>query len=79
MFIALAGSELPLGTGRARAPAPPVPSDDFFLSPTFVQTLAVELAVGALFGPIMARPGFTPGTDGDAVLATASRSPGDTR
>ena len=53
MFIALAGSELPLGTGLTRAPSPPVPSDNFFLSPTFVQTLVAELAVDALFGPIV--------------------------
>jgi hypothetical protein len=38
MFVALAGSELPLGTGTTTAPSPPVPSDDHFLSPTFVQT-----------------------------------------
>ena len=53
MFIALAGSELSLGTGTTTAPPPPVPSDDLFLSPTFVQTLAEELAVDAVFGPIM--------------------------
>jgi len=53
MFIALAGSELSLGTGTTTAPAPPVPSNDLFLSPTFVQNLAVELAVDAVFGPIV--------------------------
>jgi hypothetical protein len=55
MFVALAGAELSesLGTGTTRAPSPQVPSDDVFLSPTFVQTLAAELAVDALFGPIV--------------------------
>ena len=53
MFIALAGSELSLGTGTTTAPAPPVPSNDLFLSPTFVQNLAVELAVDTVFGPIV--------------------------
>jgi hypothetical protein len=53
MFIALAGAELSLGTGTTPAPSPPVPSDDFFLSPTFVQTLAAELTVDAVFGPIV--------------------------
>ena len=53
MFIALAGSDLPLGTGTTTAPSPPVPSDDMFLSPTFVQTLAAELAVDTVFGPIV--------------------------
>ena len=53
MFIALAGAELSLGTGTTPAPSPPVPSDDLFLSPTFVQTLVTELAVDAVFGPIM--------------------------
>jgi len=53
MFIALAGAELPLGTGTTAAPSPPVPSDDLFLSPSFVQTLSKELADDTLFGPIM--------------------------
>ena len=30
-----------------------MPSDDLFLSPTFVQTLAAELAVDTFFGPIV--------------------------
>ncbi len=51
MFIALAGAKLSLGTGTTPAPSPPVPSDDLFLSQTFVQTLATELAVDASFGP----------------------------
>jgi hypothetical protein len=34
-------------------PSPPVPSEDFFLSPKFAQTLVAELAVDAIFGPIM--------------------------
>ena len=59
MFIALAGAELLLGTGTTAAPSPPVPSDDLFLSPSFIQTLSKDLADDALFGPIMrgaARP-----------------------
>ena len=53
MFIALAGSDLLLGTGTTPAPQPPSPSADLFLSPTFVQTLATEFAVHKFFGPIM--------------------------
>jgi hypothetical protein len=53
MFVALAGSELALGTGTTPAPPPPVPSADHFLAPAFVQTLVQELAVDAFFGPIM--------------------------
>ncbi len=46
MFIALAGAELSLrlGTGTTIPPSQ-VPSDDFFVSPTFVQNLVAELAV----------------------------------
>ena len=57
MFVALEGAELLLGTGTTTAPSPPVPSDDFFLSPTFVQTLAAELAVDEVFGTHHARCG----------------------
>ena len=53
MFVALAGSELSLGTGTTTAPSPPVSSDDLFLSPTFVQTLVAELARDAVFGLIV--------------------------
>jgi hypothetical protein len=53
MFVALAGAELSLGTGTTTAPSPPVPSDDLFLSPTFVQTLAAALTVDVVFGPIV--------------------------
>ena len=53
MFIALAGSELPQSTETTLAPPPPVPSNDLFLSPTFVQSLATELAVDPVFGPIL--------------------------
>jgi hypothetical protein len=53
MFVALEGVQLLLGTGTTTAPSPPVPSDNFFLSPTFVQTLAAELAVDEGFGPII--------------------------
>ncbi len=53
MFVALAGAELALGTGTTTAPLPPVPSNDFFLSPRFVKALAAELTVDAVFGPIM--------------------------
>ena len=49
MFVSLAGSELSLGTGTMPAPSPPTPSDDLFLAPAFVQTLAAELAVDTLF------------------------------
>ena len=51
--IALAGAELPLGYGSTAAPSQPVPSDDLFLSPYFVQALLKELADDALFGMIM--------------------------
>ena len=53
MFIALAGAELLLGTGATTAPPPPTPSDDLFLSPTFVRTVTEELGVDKLFGPIV--------------------------
>jgi hypothetical protein len=53
MLVALAGAELALGTGTTTAPSPPVPSNDFFLSPTFVKALAAELTADAVFGPIM--------------------------
>ena len=55
MFVVLAGAELTLGTGATAAPAPPVPSDDLFLSPSFVQMLAeeaTELLTNTVFGPI---------------------------
>ena len=46
-----------MGTGTTIAPSPPVPSDDLFLSPTFVHTLVAdsesELTVDKVFGPIM--------------------------
>jgi hypothetical protein len=78
MFLALAGAELPLGTGTTTAPSPPIPSDDFFLSPTFVQTLAAELAVDAVFGPIMRGAAAALGTLVDRCgtpLATAAHAP----
>jgi hypothetical protein len=53
MFVALAGSELALGTGTTPAPPPPAPSANHFLAPAFIQTLVQELAVDAFFGPIM--------------------------
>ncbi len=53
MFVSLAGSELSLGTGTTTAPSPPAPSNDLFLSPTFVETLAGALTTDSLFGPIM--------------------------
>ena len=61
MFIALAGSELSLGTGTTTAPSPPLPPDDLFLSPTSVQTLVVELAADAIFGPIVRGASAAPG------------------
>ena len=54
--IALAGSALSLGTRTTPTPptdSPPTPPDDLFLAPAFAQTLAAELAVDALFGPIL--------------------------
>jgi hypothetical protein len=55
MFVALAGTELPLGTGTTIAPSLQDPSDDHFLALTFVQTLVAELAVDEVFGPIRRR------------------------
>jgi hypothetical protein len=64
------GAELSLETGTTTTPSSPVPTDDLVLSPTFVQTLAAVLAVGAVFGHIvrgaaaaltMARSGGTSG------------------
>jgi hypothetical protein len=65
MFLALAGAELPLGTGTTTAPSQPIPSDYLFLSPTFVQTLAADLAVDEVFGPIMRRAAAALGTPVD--------------
>ena len=61
MFVALPGAELSLGTGTTMAPLPPVPLDDLFLSPTFVQTLGAELVVDVFFGPIMRGAAAAPG------------------
>jgi hypothetical protein len=61
MFVALAGSELNLGTGTTTAPTPPVPSDDHFLAPAFVWNLVRELTVDAFFGPILRRAAATLG------------------
>ena len=81
MFIALAGSELPLGTGTTTAP-PPTPSADFFLAPTFVQTLAAALGVGTFFGPIMrgaaAALGQPVDRHGAPIAATAHTPKGGT-
>ena len=52
MFGTLAGSELPLSSGTTQAPQP-LPSNDLVLPPTFVQSLATELAVDPVFGPIL--------------------------
>jgi hypothetical protein len=79
MFLALAGAELPLGTGTTTAPSPPIPSDDLFLSPTFVQTLEAELAVDEVFGPIMRRAAAALGTLVDrrgTPLAATAHAPG---
>jgi hypothetical protein len=78
IIVALAGSELALGTGTTPAPPPPVPSDDHFLAPAFVQTLVQELAVEAFFGPIMRGAGATLGRPVDrhgAAVLKASRAP----
>ena len=82
MFVALAGSELCLGTGTTAAPTQPVPSDDHFLAPAFVQTLVRELAVDAYFGPIVRGAAATLGKPvdrhGAAVLDAARTTPGGT-
>ena len=82
MFVALAGAELTLGTGATTAPAPPVPSDDLFLSPAFVQKLAAGLLTDTVFGPIMrgAAAGLGKLVDrhGDAIVDTFSTSKGCT-
>ena len=78
MFVALAGSELALGTGTTPAPPPPAPSADHFLAPAFVQTLVQELAVDAIFGPIMRGAAGTLGRPVDrhgAAVLKASRAP----
>ena len=53
MFVALTGAERALGTGATLAPTPPVPSDNHFHSPAFVQAVVRELAADTFFGPIM--------------------------
>jgi hypothetical protein len=82
MFVALAGSELDLGTGTTTAPTPPVPSDAHFLAPAFVQTLVRELAVDAFFGPIVRGAAATLGQPvdrhGNAILDASRISPGGT-
>jgi hypothetical protein len=78
MFVALAGSELALGTGTTPAPPPPVPSDDHFLAPAFVQTLVLELTVDTFFGPILRGAAATLGKPVDrhgATILNASRAP----
>ena len=82
MFVALAGSELDLGTGTTTAPTPPVPSDAHFLAPAFVQTLVRELAVDAFFGPIVRGAAATLGQPVDrhcnTILDASRISPGGT-
>ena len=78
MFVSLSGTELHLGTGTTTAPTPPVPSDDFFLSLTFVQALAAALDrdVDTIFGPIMRGEAAALGTlvdSSDEPVGTASR------
>ena len=78
MFVALAGSQLDLRTGVTAAPTPPVPSDDHFLAPAFVRTLAQELAVDSFFGPIMRGAAATIGQPVDRrgdVIPGPSRIP----
>ena len=78
MFVALAGSELDLGTGTTAAPTPPVPSDDQFLAPAFVQTLVRQLAVDSFFGPIVRGAAVTLGKPVDrqgVPILNASRAP----
>ena len=77
MFVALAGSELALGTGTTLAPTTPVQSADHFLAPAFVQTLVLELAADAFFGPIVRGAGATLGKPVDcygAVVVDGSRA-----
>ena len=79
MFVALTGAELALGTGATLAPTPPVPSDNHFLSPAFVQAVVRELALDMFFGSIMRGAAATLGgalvdRRGEAIL-DKSRSP----
>ena len=77
MFVVLAGTELTLGTEATTAPAPPVPCDDLFLSPAFVQKLAAELWTDTVFGPIMwgaQRHWASWWTDCNAIVDTSSTS-----
>ena len=60
-----------MGTGTTMAPPPPVPSADFFLSPTFVQTLAAALVVDAVDRNVFGR-GLTAGAR--AVYQSDDRS-----
>ena len=58
MFIALAGSELPLSTATTQSqcsagPAAAETGGGLFLSPTLVQSLATEVAIDPVFGPIL--------------------------
>ena len=82
MFVALAGVELSLGTGATTTPAPPVPSDDLFLSPAIVQKLAAELLTDTVFGPIMRGAAEALGKlvdrHCDAIVDTSSTSKGGT-
>ena len=78
MFVALAGSELDLRTGLTVAPTPPVPSDDHFLAPAFVRTLARELTGDAFFGPIVRGAAVTLGKPVDrhgVAVLDSSRTP----
>ena len=65
-------------TPTTAAPTPPAPSDDHFLAPAFIQTLVLELAVDAFFGPIVRGAAATFGKavdlHGTAIL-DASRAP----
>jgi hypothetical protein len=82
MLTVLACSELPLGTGTTTAPPPPNHSADFFLAPTFVQTLAAALDVDTFFGPIMrgaaAALGQPVDRHGAPIVATAHTPKGGT-
>ena len=78
MFVALAGSELALGTGATAAPTLLAQSSDHFPAPAALR----ELAADAFFGPIFGGPGAAAtlgkpvDRHGAAVLDTSLAPPG---
>ena len=71
MFVALAGSELPLSTGATQAPPPPVPSNDLVLSPTIVRPWRRSWTSTRSLGPSVAarRPRWAGLSIGTAPLS----------